>query len=334
MNWLAWRQHRKQFLVVGIILALSAFLLVPTGLHYWHTYQNALSTCSQTDTCSQLSNELFQSSTDKIILNIVPDAILLLPVLLGLFWGVPLLTKEYTEGTNKLVWTQSVSRRKWLTIQLVWTLVGAAIFVGAFATLDTWWLKTGNALNLNRFTDTPFSTQGIVPVAYAIFAIALGIAIGAWFRRTMIALGVTLGLLIAIVLIAVPNFIRPHYMRPITVTTSMSQNALSSALPNGAWELSRGIIDKNGKTFNRLEFPDFPPQCQALLQNQQGQVVGIKVGPVAVNNCLTADGYHQTAEYQPSYRYWDFQRIETGLYLALAILPIGATYWLVLKRDA
>jgi len=50
MNWLAWRQHRKQFLVVGIILALFVAFMIPTGLNFWHTYQTALSTCGKTDT--------------------------------------------------------------------------------------------------------------------------------------------------------------------------------------------------------------------------------------------------------------------------------------------
>src|SRR6266567_4539861 len=107
MNWLAWRQHRKQFLIVGIFLVLFAALLIPTGISFWHTYQHALTTCGQTNTCSQLNSELFQSNMDQLLFSdIVPDAILFLPILFGLFWGVPLLAREYSEGTNLLVWTR------------------------------------------------------------------------------------------------------------------------------------------------------------------------------------------------------------------------------------
>jgi len=89
-------------------------------LNFWHTYQHALTTCKTTDTCNQLPGNLLQSNIDGLLLHLVRVAIMFLPILLGLFWGVPLLSKEYVEGTNKLVWTQSISRRKWLSVKLVW----------------------------------------------------------------------------------------------------------------------------------------------------------------------------------------------------------------------
>ena len=188
MNWLAWRQHRKQFMVAGIFLIVFAAVTISTGLSFWHTYQHALTTCKTTDTCNQLSNELFQSHVDGLLFHFIPLVLLLLPIVLGLFWGVPFLSKEYSEGTNKLVWTQSISRRKWLTVKLIWVLLGAAILTACFTALDTWWFRTGNALSQNRFASS-FSFQGIVPVAYSVFAVSLGIMFGAWFKRTMVASG-------------------------------------------------------------------------------------------------------------------------------------------------
>jgi hypothetical protein len=195
---------------------------------------------------------------------------------------------------------------------------------------------------MDRFNPAQFETQGIVLVAYAVFAIALGAAFGAWFRRTMLALGVTLGLLIAIVLIVVPNFVRPHYIAPITVTSPMGPGAIDAKIPSGAWVLSRNIVDKNGKAIGDI-FPSAPSQCQKIIQQEQvgGNGHGIRVKAVPtpgggdpIDDCLNKAGFHQVAKYQPSYRYWDFQRIEAGLYLGLAVIPIAATYWLVLRRDA
>src|ERR1019366_8151816 len=150
MNWVVWKQHRKQFLILAIILALYAGLVIPTGLHFWHTYQFALSTCGKTNTCSQLSGELLQSGWDSNLnpslpgggVNLVVLLILGLPFLLGMFIGVPLVAREYNEGTNLLIWTRSISRRKWLTTKLVWTLIATTIFVGVVAALTTWWSKT------------------------------------------------------------------------------------------------------------------------------------------------------------------------------------------------
>ena len=93
------------------VLAFAA-LVIPTGSHFWHIYQLGLQTCRETHTCSQLPKELFTSSIDGYLFTLVKAVTLAIPFLLGLFWGAPLIAKEYLEGTNKLVWTRSISRRR------------------------------------------------------------------------------------------------------------------------------------------------------------------------------------------------------------------------------
>lgn len=347
MNWFVFRQHRKQFLIFGILLVVFAVLIISTGNHFWHTYQQTLVSCKQnpaTPSCSDLAGNLFQTNIDQILLHFVPLSVMLLPLLLGMFWGAPLLAKEYTEGTNNLAWTQSVSRRKWLTAKLVWILAATVVLTGAFAALDTWWFKTWNVLDINRFGDgMAFGAQGIVPVAYGLFAVAAGIMLGAWFRKTMVAAGIVLGIFIAVVVVAVPNFARPHYATPITVTAPMGPGALDTKIPSDAWVTQRNIVDKNGKALNSFNLADMPTNCQQIIQQNQVtndhgdvrvKVVPSPDGKDPLDTCLNNAGYHQFAQYQPAYRYWDFQRIETGIYLGLTAVAVGATYWLVLKRDA
>src|SRR5207237_7050931 len=64
------------------------------------------------------------------------------PLFVGLFWGAPLVSREIEHGTHRLVWTQSVTRRRWIGTKLA--LIGGAAFVGAaaFAALVTWWSAT------------------------------------------------------------------------------------------------------------------------------------------------------------------------------------------------
>ncbi len=344
MNWFLWRQHRKNFLVIGILLALYTALVIPTGLHFWHTYQHALTACAQNPAdpnCSEPQLGLFQSSTDQLLFHLLPVTILFLPIVLGIFWGAPLLAREYAEGTNGLVWTQGTSRHKWLTVKLTWVLVATAVFIGVFAALMTWWSNTPNTLNMDRFNDVFFSSQGILPVAYALFAVTSGIMFGAWFKKTMVAAGVTLGLFIALALIAVPNFVRPHYMAPVTVVAQMGPAAVDSKIPEGAnWLLSRNIINQNGEVVQDI-FSSAPAQCQKIIQQMQigtsaggNRVKAVPGGGDSIDACLNKAGWHQIATFQPSYRYWDFQRIEAGIYLALTVLAVGATYLLVLRRDA
>ncbi len=84
----------------------------------------------------------------------------------------------------------------------------------------------------------------------------------------MVAIGIMLGLLIAIVVVVVPNFIRPHYIVPIAVTAPMGPSTLDIKIP-GAWIISRDIVDKNGKVFDSFNSADWPPQCQQIIQQDQ-----------------------------------------------------------------
>ena len=341
MNWFTWRQHRKQFLIFGLLMAVFTTFVVLTGNHYWSTYQNALTTCAANPNapgCSDLSNSLLNTPTDGLIRIGVVLGTFGLPLLLGLFMGSPLLAREYEEGTNKLAWTQGVSRRKWLTTKLAWALGFALLYGIVLVVLVTWWSRTLNTLNSYRFVQGHFETQGLMPVAYSIFFTCVGFMTGAWFRKTLLSIGITFAVFV-LCMAGFANWIRPHYITPITVTTAMGPGVIDKKIPDGAWVLRRDIIDKNNKVFNSFDIGNMPAECQQLTQNIRvpdgSHVARVKAeGGDPVDDCLNTAGFHQIARYQPSYRYWDFQRIEAGIYLSFSILLIGATYWLVLKRDA
>lgn len=347
MNWFVFRQHRKQFLSFGILLALFAALLIPTGIHYWSTYQHALSTCGQfatpadpNGTCDTLGfGSLFPSNVDGLIKLAAILGTFGLPILAGLFIGSPLIAREYEEGTDKLAWTQSVSRRKWLTTKLAWALGFALVYGTLLAILITWWSRTPNTMMQNRFVQGHFETQGLMPAAYSVFFTSVGFMVGAWFRKTLLAFAITFGVFV-VCMVSFANWIRPHYMTPITVTAPMGPQGLDGKLPGGSiWTIRRTIADKNGKTLDSFDFNSLPPQCQALTQDirvsNDSHVVKVKAsGGDPVDDCLNQAGYRQIAKYQPAYRYWDFQRTEAGIYLGLTALTVGATYWLVLRRDA
>lgn len=338
MNWFVWRQHRKQFLIFGILFIALAALVIPTGNHYWHVYQQALVSCAQNPTlpsCSDLAGSVFVGNWG-VLYRIIVLATFALPLLVGMFIGTPLLAREYEEGTNKLAWTQSVSRRTWLTARLGLALVFAAFYGLALSLLVTWWLHTSNVINQDRFIQGHFEVQGLMPIVYTTFFTAVGFMAGAWFRKTLLALAVTIGMFI-LCLASFAQLIRPHYESPVIVTASMTINALDAKIPQGAWVISRGFVDQHG-TFSDHQFdlPQWPQRCQALaLQAPTSSITSKAVsGENPIDDCLTAAGYRQMAKYQPAYRYWDFQRIEAGIYLGMTALAIGATYLLVLKRDA
>ncbi|HVT42668.1 MAG TPA: hypothetical protein VHD39_06760, partial [Acidimicrobiales bacterium] len=208
MSHLVWRLHRNQAYFATVALAALAVLLLITGIVMANDYHHALATCAATQSCSDLSNELFRG--DGAIIDIV-GLTLIVPLLFGLFWGAPLVSKEFEDGTHNLAWTQSVSRWHWLRVNIGWALLAAALWGAALTALVSWWRSPENALG-SRFD--AFDIQGIVPVAYALFAVALGIAVGAVVRRVLPTLAITLGIFVAL-RVAIGVYLRPHLLTPI-----------------------------------------------------------------------------------------------------------------------
>src|SRR6202453_4384631 len=190
MTWLVWRQYRMQAAIAGALLAAFALVLLVTGTQMASQWHTALSACTADRSCSSLVNSLSLGNHGVYDLTILS---LIVPGVIGLLIGAPLVAGEVETGTSNFAWTQSVTRGRWLLAKAGWLLLAAAVWGGAVAALVTWWAGPRNALYLNAFTGGNFDIQGIVPVGYALFAMALGILAGALLRRTIPAMAVTLG---------------------------------------------------------------------------------------------------------------------------------------------
>jgi ABC-type transport system involved in multi-copper enzyme maturation permease subunit len=229
MNALVWRLHRNQAYIAGAGLVALTVVLLVTGILISGDYHLFLSSCSSTNSCSDTS-QLF--SQYGLVNNLV-FATMAVPLLLGLFWGAPLLAKEFEDGTHSLAWTQGVTRRRWLVTTMAWPLLLAALWGGAMAALVSWWRIPMNALGMPSYRLSPslFDVQGAVPVAYSVFAVALGIAAGAIWRRVLPAMGTTVALFVAVRLV-VADYLRPHYLAPVTKTVSITAGAV---VPHAGW---------------------------------------------------------------------------------------------------
>ncbi|HEY1822942.1 MAG TPA: hypothetical protein VGG83_23705, partial [Trebonia sp.] len=179
--------------------------------------------------------------------------------------------------------------------------------------------------------DGQLDTQGIVPIGYAVFAMALGIAAGTVARRTLPAIAVVLGGFIALRLV-ISDLLRPHYLAAVTTY----YNVTGSFTPPGqAWVLAQGAVSRTGQVvpagwgslYNAL-----PASCQRLLPGSPTAKSGGSLSDVF--SCMQAHGWRGFATYQPAARYWPFQGIETGIYLVLAAALIAVTLVVVRRRDA
>jgi len=324
MTWLVWRLHRTQLYIAAALLAALTVLLLVTGLQMASKYHSALAACAASHGCANLASTLFLGS-HAVGFGVIMT--LGVPALFGLFWGAPLVASELETATSQFAWMQSVTRKRWLAVTAGWMLLAAAAWGGAVSGLVTWWSGPDNALQLDQFKPGRFDIMGIVPVGYALFAMALGLCAGALARRTLPALAVTLAGFI-VVRSVVTLWLRPHYISAVTVT----YNLFSGYTPAGSyWQLAQGIRNPagqlvpapNGAAIDGIPLGYLPSACAAAG----------KGGPPTASCRQALAAFHGFITYQPASRYWAFQGIEFGIFAALAALLIAVTAVVLLRRD-
>ena len=310
MIWLVWRQHRKQATVLLVGLAALALVLIPTGRQA-HKAVAAHARCldglgtadlvnvQRTEACDMLSDRFNNTHESWAYASIL---LLFLPLLVGLFWGAPLVAREVEQGTHRMIWTQGVSRTRWMFAKL--GLVGAVILVAAiaYALLLSYWMEPLNGAVTSRMNYLFFDQQGVAPIGYTLFALALGIFAGTITRKVMPAMALTLVAFLA-VRIVVTMFVRPNLQEPVTRTVPVAAN--TPVVPNpalGDWILSADVYNGDGtlRTAGATSF------C-----------IGEADAP------CTDTGYNEWA-LQPGDRFWPFQWIEIGLFVAIAAVLLYA----------
>lgn len=318
MIWLTWRQHRVEAYVVGGVLAVLAMLLILTGRDMASTYQQlgvgaCLAHPNQNPNCGQIVGTFLDQYG---FIRSAVGWLNLIPALIGILVGAPLVARELEHGTQHLVWTQSVTRWRWLAVKLA-LILGAALLASALLTiLLTWWRWPFDQLG-GSFAPAGFDFEGTVPLAYIAFALALAIAAGTLLRRAIPAMVVTLAGFLAVRL-PIEFWLRPMYQSPLTSVTGADPTQTGTSLiSRQAWVINQGFADYLGH-----QVPDdtvFRACFSASTKSGFFQ-------------CVHAHGWLLSTTYQPADRFWTFQSIETGAYVALALALLGLTIWWVRRR--
>jgi hypothetical protein len=98
-------------------------------------------------------------------------------------------------------------------------------------------------------------------------------------------------------------------------------------VPGSAWIISQQWLTKGGH-------PVSQSVLSQVLQGAPSQFAGKGGVPQSLRawQYLVQHGYTQLTTYQPADRFWPFQWIEGGGLLALSVLLIAVTMWLVRRR--
>ncbi|MDI5967321.1 transporter [Streptantibioticus silvisoli] len=294
--WLARRQQR------GLILALLILLVACAA---WTVWQRAAMTgalptthpaCKGWNGCD---DPALRAVVERYTGPITALAIIstVFPALIGMFWGAPLLAREWENGTYRLTLSQEAGPLRLLAGRLglaaLCTAAGAAVLAALVA---WWWAPIANTLTGPYWYDAAiFNGTGPASVTCALFGLAAGTLAGLLTRRTLPAMAATLAA------VAVPRLIlqavRPLWIAPqLRTSPGMTPKQLiGSAWSSGHW----GYLTPSG---GRADIMNCPDSGAELLR------------------CMNSHGYTgRFYQAYPSSDFWPLQTIEAGIYLVLAL---------------
>ena len=331
MIWLTWRQHRAHALATAVLLVALAvvLLLVGGGVHRTFT-DTGLGRCLETapEAVCAGPQRVFDARHSSVQFLLI--LVLVCPLLLGAFWGAPLVARELEQGTHRFVWTQGVSRVRWLVPKVAAGTAVVAATAGALAAVSSWLSHPFNEVFGARLAYGVFDVQGIVPVAYAVFAFALGVASGALTRRAVPAMLMTTALFVvtrAVVELAVRLRLQP--------TMEVSYPTMEGRPPahRGDFPVSERVMTASGEVFsNGFDLTIGPGTVQRWCPDLAAASPRSLPSLDVIDSCVERLGLQTVQVVHPSSQFWTLQLLESSIYVGLAAGLLGFATWQLQRR--
>ena len=254
MIWLVWRRYRVLIALTVVILAGLGVWMLLLG-HATDAAESSSACRFGAFSCNTRSG-IFSLSDQATAINFL---LLFVPCLLGIIFGAPLVAGEFEHSTNRLVWTQGISRTKWIVVK--WCTLGLLllVLVSALTLITQWWAGHSEepSLDLVLIGSGPlqplfFPITGLAMSAYTLFAFALGTALGAVIRKTSWAIVGTV-VLYAVVSVVMVLFVRPSLepQKFLVIHESVSGQGVgdeSNSLQASSWNLGFGYRYAPGRS--------------------------------------------------------------------------------------
>ena len=339
MTWLIWRQHRYEILAM---LLGAAFIAI--GLLYGADYVPRIRAELGVDTCRPLPTT---NSNCAILSTQASDlaqpfrwlvlSLFFVPAVVGSFVGGPLFSRDLERGTNRLVWTQSITRLRWSVTKLL-SILGVGVVAAALIASVGGRASVINGVQPYRFeqsvsfaidvaTRVPsnpfqnFDFEGPAFVGYVVFAVAIAAFIGTLSRRILVGMFAGL-LLFGEVRLGVYG-LRPNYEPLVAVVYSAATPTPQAEVPAGAWVVRADYVDTEGRVV--------PQERVRTLLNDAYRPLPPRFDTLAY---MADNGALQRVLYQPADRYWRFQWTEGLLFFVLTVGFSAAALALLRRRDA
>jgi hypothetical protein len=231
MLWITWRQHRAALVGTLAVTVLVSVLL----LWLWQGVNELNAACSAHDCWLGVTGAL--GDRLRYVYTVLYLGQPALAGLIAVFWGAPLLAREFEERTNLLVWSQDVTVARWFGSKIA-LLGAAAVALSAVLAAASWQLVEAMKVS-GVFGMSDFSSLELWPptqVLYTLFGFALGLAVGLVTRRTVLAIGMTLLMFAAVRLLIADTVL--WWLAPVRLPRPAGGQ---SALPDGAYDLGSPV---------------------------------------------------------------------------------------------
>jgi hypothetical protein len=290
LAWLTWRQHR--WAVIGLLVVVLGVVALALGMA-WHI------------DATGATHELFGRVRYVDAAQLLMVAPMTIGLAIAVFWAAPLLSREYEQRTHLVAWSQDITPTRWLASKVVLLGVPAvALPVG----LGLAAIKLMNSVNavateyrpFDSFASPAFEVVPLVQAGYAAFGFALGLALSAVTRRTVLSMGLALVSYLA-ARVVVAGFWRPYFQTPLREVEKYDPDAQYWDGPGGgAWTVNSGFVDDAG---NEMRFPE---ACSNLPDGAD------------YAKCMADHHVNFFVEYHPVDRLATFQLIEFAIFAVLA----------------
>ncbi|MEV7028082.1 hypothetical protein [Kitasatospora sp. NPDC093558] len=245
--WVVLRQNRFLLRTMAVLLVLAAVDLLWIHLASRHTIGVLKRTgCYSPETWDNVRCYAALAPISRPTFwfaEVLQPVVTAVPLLVGVFVGAPMIAQEHERGTIRLIRTQSVHPLRWLAARIVVPGLAVLATTGVIAALMSWVWWTDIVHGPYAF-DPPFQfftypALGIAPVAWSLFALAVGVLLGQVLRRTLPAMFVTAA--VVGTAFGVLSWAR-RYLYPITDKVV----PLNEAQPTNAWLIDRGAVMADG----------------------------------------------------------------------------------------
>jgi uncharacterized membrane protein len=320
MTWVGWRQQRVETLIAAVMLAVLAGIAIPVGSHMASVYaHDHLSGCAGSASSVACSVSIASFLVRFSGLNILFIWSTIVPALAAILFAAPFVL-DLDNGTYRLYWTQSITRRRWIGTKLALGVAASVAVAICLVALATWSRAPLDHLD-GRMGANAYDAEGIVPIAYALFVFGVAVAIGALWRRTVPALLVAFGVYI-VGRAFMDSWLRQRLLSPVK-TTWLAKG--SGPNLNQALVINQFISTKSG---HPLAGPAHAGPCFH------------SAGALFSRTSVCAQPYprgahvYMTAVYQPASRFWSLQGLEFGIVAGIGLLLILAAAWWTQRRVA